>query len=137
MDTNNSETEVKISSLMKELQSNAITLESLIMQHLNRIDIINEEIITISKPFNESSDKIKKDIETLVFLLKKSIKTGSGDITYVKGAVRRNWNLDALDEICETDKYIKEKIWNLRKENEGTPQVRIKVELKGISTNDI
>ena len=131
------EIELELTNLMQELQRNAIVLETVVTPFSRLIENINKDIEQVSKPYREKSGEIQNKIKELTFIRGKSLKTGSGNITYVKGAVRRNWNLDALDIICEEDKYVKDKIWNLREEKEGEPQVRIKVDTKGISVTDI
>jgi len=131
------EIELELTKLMQELQQNTIVLETALAPFTRLIENINNDIEQVSKPFNEKSVKIQKRITELALIRKESLKTGSGNITYVSGAVRRNWDLDALDEICDEDEYVKEKIWNLRDEKEGKPQVRINVETKGKSVIDI
>lgn len=131
------EIELELANLMQELQRNAIVLETVVTPFSRLIENINKDMEQVSNPYNEKSVKIQNRIKELAFIRRKSFKTGSGNITYVRGAVRRNWDLDALDEICESDIYVKEKIWNLREEKEGEPQVRIKVEKGGISSLEL
>ena len=50
-----------------------------------------------------------------------------GKINFKKGAVRRTWNLDALDQICSAKPEIKEAIWPFREEKTGEPSISIKL----------
>jgi hypothetical protein len=46
-------------------------------------------------------------------------------------------DLDKLDEVCNEDEIVREKIWNFRKETEGEPSVTIKVDIQGTSVTNI
>jgi len=131
------EIELKLYELMSDLQKVSIDLENAIEPYMTIVEENLKKQEEVSVPYSKRCEEIQNQIKKLTLLRAKSLKTGSGNITYVKGANRRNWNLDALDTICETDEYIKEKIWDFREENLGEPQVRIKVETKGKSVTEI
>ena len=129
--------EFELTNLMQELQKVSIELERVIEPYSSAIEEIIKKEEEATESLSKKSVEIQEKIKELTFLRAKSLKTGSGNITYVKGSIRRNWDLDGLDLICDIDEHVKNRIWNLRKEKEGEPQVRIKVELKGKSVINI
>jgi len=100
------EIELELTKLMQELQQNSMLLETTLAPFARLIENINKDMNELSQPISEKSIEIQDKIKELTLLRGKSLKTGSGNITYVKGAIRRNWDLNALDIICEIDEYI-------------------------------
>lgn len=131
------EIELEVTKLMQELQQNAIVLETTLAPFSRLIENISKDMEQLSEPYSKKSVEIQDKIKELVLIRAKSLKTGSGNITYKKGGTRRKWDLDALDKVCEENKDIKENIWRYRFEDEFPPQVLIKVETKGKSVTEI
>lgn len=131
------EIELELTKLMQELQQNSIVLETMLAPFSRLIENINKDVEHISKPFDEKTSKIEERIRELTLMRGRSLKTGSGNITYRKGGIRRSWDLDLLDEACERNEDVKNKIWVYRTETPTNPQVLIKVEKGGISVADI
>lgn len=131
------EIEFEVTNLMQELQKNEKELEVARFPYMKIIEDASNIMNDVSSPFNIKSAEIQEKIKKLILIREHSLKTGSGNITYRKGATRRTWDLDKLDTICDFDPYIKTSIWNLRKETIGEPSVTIKVDTKGTSITDI
>lgn len=83
----------------------------------------------LAEPFEMRSERIRDDIESMVLIMAKPFECEYGQVKYKKGGERRSWNLDALDDICNADPDIKEKLWPHRKVSTTDPSVTI--ELKG------
>ncbi len=131
------EIELELTKLMQDLQQNAISLET----NTSLLNFLLEDVIKsieeVSKPYNEKSVEIQTKIKELTLIRAKSLKTGSGNITYRKGGIRRSWDLDLLDEACDINPHVKQAIWSYRTETPTDPQVLIKVENKGKSAINI
>ncbi len=131
------EIEVEIINLMQKLQQNEMSIENIKLQYSPILEEVNKQIEEDSAQYIKVSSEIQDRIKELALLGAKSIKTGSGNVTYRKGSVRRTWDLDKLDEVCNVDPFINMKIWQYRKETIGEPSVTIKVDTKGISITNI
>jgi hypothetical protein len=131
------EIELRLYELMYELQNISNRLEIEIAPHSAIVEEKLKTIEAISEPYSKKCSDIQDEIKKLSIIRAKSLKTGSGNITYRKGGVRRKWDLDMLDNTCEDNEYIKEKIWKYRKEEQFEPQVLIKLEKEGKSVTEL
>lgn len=131
------EIEIEVTNLMQELQQVSKEIEIIIAPYIAIVEENLKKQDEVSAPLGIKSAEIQEKIKKLILLRGKSLKTGSGNATYRKGAIRRSWDLDKLDQICDTDGIVKAKIWNFRKETEGEPSVTIKVDTKGTSITNI
>lgn len=131
------EIELELVKLMKELQIVSKELEIAISPYLKIVEENLKKQEEVSEPYSIKCVELQEKIKKLTMLRAKSLKTGSGNITYVKGSVRRSWDLDKLDNICKENKDIKDKIWSYRKEDDIDPQVRIKVDINGKSVTEL
>lgn len=52
-----------------------------------------------------------------------------GKISYRKGAVRRTYNAESLDMLCNAESEVKKLIWPFRSETVGEPSISIKLEV--------
>ena len=80
------EIEFELYKLMLELQHVAISLEILISPYAAAIEEIVEKKEELSEPYNKKFIEIQDKIKELTLLRGKSLKTGSGNITYVRGS---------------------------------------------------
>ena len=131
------EIDFKVIELMQELQKMSVEIENITKPFTDIIEENRKKQEEVSAPYQQKYEELQNKIKELTFLRTKSIKTGSGNVTYKKGSVRRNWNLDALDMVCDVDQYVKEKIWKFREEKQSDPQVLIKIETQGKSTMEL
>ncbi len=131
------EMELELYKLMSELQQVSIDLEKIIEPYALAMEEIARKEEEACESLSIKSVEIQEKIKELALKRAKSLKTGVGNITYRKGGVRRKWDLDSLDLVCENNIDVKEKIWNLRKEEPFEPQVLIKIETKGKSVSDL
>jgi len=131
------EIELEVTRLMQELQTITKNIEILIAPYEKIMEEATNKIEEISLPYKKNTEIIETRIKELILLRAKSLKTGSGNVTYKKGAVRRSWDLDALDGVCDRDVDVKNRIWNYRKETIGEPSVTIKVDTEGTSITNI
>ena len=129
--------ELELYKLMSELQQVSIDIEKVIEPYAIAMEEITRKEDQATESLSIKSVKIQEKIKELALKRARSLKTGSGNITYRKGGIRRKWDLDSLDLVCENNTDVKEKIWNLRKEEPFEPQVLIKIETKGKSTSDL
>lgn len=134
---NEIDVEITLNTLMSELKQISLQMKSAIDPYNKEIEILSKKIDEISKPLVEQSQLIQHDITELALQRAKSYKCSSGNIQYRKGGVRRKWDLDGLDKMCEIDPYIKTNIEHLKTEEKFDPQVRIRVEMEGVSINDL
>ena len=131
------EIELELYKLMSELQQVSIDLEKVIEPYAIAMEEIAKKEERATESLSEKSVEIQEKIKELSFKRAKSLTTGVGNITYRKGGIRRKWDLDSLDLLCENNTDVKEKIWNLRKEEPFEPQVLIKIDTKGKSVSDL
>ncbi len=129
--------ELTLNTLMAELKEISTKMKSVIDPYSKEVETLSKKNEEISKPFVEQSQRIQHDITELVLQRAKSYKCSSGNIQYRKGGIRRKWDLDGLDKMCEIDSYIKTNIEHLKTEEKFEPQVRIKVETEVVSINDL
>lgn len=131
------EIELKLYELMSELQKVSIDIENTMNPYIDVIEEASKKMDEVSEPLSVKSVEIQEKIKELTLLRAKSLKSGFGSITYRKGGVRRKWDLDKLDLVCKDDIYVKDQIWNFRKEEKFEPQVLIKIEKDGKSVSDL
>lgn len=82
----------------------------------------------MAEPYLKGIEDIEAQIKLPMLEYQHTFISSSGKINFRKGAVRRTWNLDALDQICEVRKDIKNVIWAFREEKTGEPSISIKLE---------
>lgn len=120
--------EVILFELMKEYRVTADNLEDACEQLDEEIKRLQDARRIIAEPF----EKVLADIEAKIRLpmldRKASFICNFGKISFRKGAIRRIWNLNALDQICGAKPDIKEAIWAFRSETVGEPGVSIKLD---------
>ncbi len=131
------EMELELYKLMSELQQVSIDLEKIIEPYALAMEEIARKEEEACESLSIKSVEIQEKIKELALKRAKSLKTGAGNITYRKGGIRRKWDLDSLDLVCENNTEVREKIWNLRKEEPFAPQVLIKIDTKGKSISDL
>ena len=133
------------SEVIKQLRPEEVTLLELLSEYKqisnkvdNAVKDINrqiEELIAvrsgISKPYLDILNDIEAKIRAPMLEYKHTFISSVGKINYRKGAVRRTWNLDALDQICEAKPSIKSEIWAFREEKTGEPTISIKLNSEG------
>ena len=131
------QTELELYSLMGQLKQVSLAMIDATKLQVEQLESLSKDIDRIAEPYSVESQAIQDKIKTLTLQRAKSLKTGSGNITYRKGGFRRTWDLDNLDKYCERFKDIKDTIWHLREEKPFDPQVLIKVDLEGQSNATI
>lgn len=96
---------------------------------------IDEQIVilqtcrkTLTKPWEEILNDVESKIQLIMSDRKSSFKSDYGKIIYTRAGVRRSWNLDALDMICNSNPIVKQFIWALRKEEPFDARISIKVD---------
>src|SRR3989304_2007310 len=104
------EIELEVTRLMQELQTITKNIEILISPYEKIMEETTNKIEEISLHYKQNTKIIESRIKELILLRAKSLKTGSGNVTYRKGAVRRTWDLDALDGVCDRDVDVKNRI---------------------------
>lgn len=129
--------ELKLYELMSELQKVSVDIERVMEPYISVIEEASKKMDEVSEPLSIKSVEIQEKIKELTLLRAKSLKSGFGSITYKKGGIRRKWDLDKLDTVCQDNIYVKEHIWNFRKEEKFEPQVLIKIEKDGKSVSEL
>lgn len=81
----------------------------------------------IVKPYEKLLNEIKTNIQVMMFDRKSSFTSEYGKITYYSAGVRRTWNLDSLDLICNGNPLVKQFIWPFRNEEPFDARITIKV----------
>lgn len=82
----------------------------------------------VAEPYEKVLADIEAKIRLPMFDRKAAFICNFGKISFRKGATRRTWNLDALDQICGVKPEVREAIWAFRTETTGEPSISIKLE---------
>jgi hypothetical protein len=125
--------ELELYNLMGQLKQVSLAIENATKIQLEQVETLLRDIEIISEPYSKESVELQDKIKALTLQRGKSLKTGSGNITYRKGGIRRSWDLDGLDRYCEKFPDIKATIGHLKTEKEFEPQILIKVDTEGKS----
>ncbi len=119
--------EITLNELMREYkriadeQSEACKLLDI------QIENLTETRQILAEPYQYKLADIEAQIRLPMLDRQGSFICSFGKINFRKGAVRRTWNLDALDQICEARKDIKNVIWMFREEKDGEPSITVKL----------
>ena len=125
----------QLSSLMSQLRTVSAEMNFLLRPY-NMIVAENlEKVEELSTPYKITMETLQAQIKKLALVRAESYKCVAGAITYIKGSVRRSWDLDEMDKLCRIDEKLKRQIWNLRTETSVDPAVRIKIIDKPIATD--
>lgn len=92
------------------------------------IERLQEQKHTIASVYITRLEDIEAKMRQPMLDRKSTFVCAYGKINFRKGAVRRTWNLDALDQICNAKPEVKEEIWALREEKTGEPSISVKLE---------
>ncbi len=122
------EPEVALSTLMREYKKNTDARNEQISVTRMQIENLTAHMNFLAAPFDAVLQELYGKIEALTFERKERFICASGKVTYFKPGVKRSWDLDALDNTCNFDPYIKQMIWMHRKEAPFEPRIQIKVE---------
>lgn len=125
--------EIELYSLMDHLKQVSLAMKDATKIQVEQIQALTRDIDRITEPYSEESQKIQDKIKELVLQRAESLKTGSGNITYRKGGVRRHWDMNKLEAWLDVHLDVKKQIWDFRSEEKFNPQVLIKVDLEGVS----
>ncbi len=82
---------------------------------------------TLAKPHQDKLIELEAKMRLPMLDYQHTFKCSAGSINYRKGAVRRTWNLDALDQICTAKPEVKNEIWAFRQETIGEPSITVKI----------
>ncbi len=118
---------VTLNALMMEYKQNVHEIKNACHDVDEQIANLSEIRNSLARPYQERLNEIETQIRLPMLDRASSFVCAYGKIGYRKGAVRRTWNLDALDQICEAKPEIKEQIWPFREEKTGEPSISIKV----------
>lgn len=122
------EPEVALSTLMREYKENSDARNKEIESTLAQIDNLTSYMGGLAAPYDQILNELQSKIQALMFERKERFICASGKVTYFKPGVKRSWDLDALDNTCNFDPYVKQMIWMHRKESPFDPRIQIKVE---------
>jgi hypothetical protein len=99
------------------------------LHNLNaEINQLTEVRSILAKPYQEKLAEIEAQIRITMLDRKASFISVFGKVSFRKGAIRRTWNLESLDAVCNAKPEIKDAIWMFREEKIGDPQISIKLE---------
>lgn len=121
------EPEVVLSSLLREYKKNTEARAEQISVTRMQIENLTAHMNFLAAPFDAALQELYGKIETLTFARKEKFVCESGKVTYFKGGVKRSWDLDALDNTCNFDPFVKQMIWMHRQESPFDPRITIKV----------
>ena len=123
--------EVALNELLNEYKQISAKVDNAVKDINRQIEELIEIRSEISKPYLDELNDIEARIRLPMLEYKHTFISSAGKINYRKGAVRRTWNLDALDQICEAKPSIKNEIWAFREEKTGEPTISIKINEEG------
>ena len=92
-----------------------------------QIENLSETRQILAEPYQHKLADIEAQIRLPMIDRQSSFICSFGKINFRKGATRRSYNLDALDQLANHDAYIKDKIWAFRTETTGEPSITVKL----------
>jgi len=125
--------ELQLNELMRQYSITIFKLEEACQKLNTEIDKLTAARDNIKKPYVDILNDIETQIRLPMLDLKTSFVCAYGKINFKKGAVRRTWNIDALDQICDARKDIKNVIWAFREEKTGEPSITVKIADVGVN----
>lgn len=81
----------------------------------------------IAEPYQKTLETLEMKMRLPMLDRQSTFTCSFGKINFRKGAVRRIWNLDALDQVCAAKPEVKENIWAFRSEVMGEPSITVKL----------
>ncbi len=121
------EPEVVLSALMHEYKENTDARNKEIESTLAQIESLTSYMNGLAAPYDQILHELQGKIQTRMFERKEKFICESGKITYFRAGIKRSWELDPLDRVCNSDPYVKERIWCFRNESPILPRITIKV----------
>lgn len=131
--------EVALAALMREYKANTEARAMALAQVNAEMDALSSRMNVLALPYEVMQNDLYGKIEALALergakMLEADPKatTGficeSGKITYFRPGIKRSWELDPLDRVCDSDPYVKERIWCFRNAAPILPRITLKVE---------
>jgi len=119
--------EIVLTDLLREYRQVSNELDSAC--HLIDIELenINEHRDGVARSYLDKLADLESKMRLPMLDYQHTFVSSYGKINFRKGAVKRSWNLDALDAICNAKPEIKDTIWMFREEKTGEPSISIKL----------
>jgi len=124
----NPELMVILNDLMRGYEQTAKERDTLCNTIDAQIAGLQETRRLLAEPFEVKLAEIEAKMRQPMLDRAATFVCSYGKVAYRKGAVRRSWNLDALDQICNAKPEVKEQIWAFREEKIGEPSITVKLE---------
>ncbi len=131
--------EVALSQLMHDYKTNMQAKETALAEIHKEMEALTSRRNVLALPYEVTQEDLYGKIEALALdrgtkLVERDDKAKtaficeSGKITYFRAGIKRSWELDPLDRVCNSDPYVKERIWCFRNEAPILPRITLKVE---------
>lgn len=123
-----------IDSLLKSLKEQkdsellaCSNIDSELRELSDRMQTLQEERLKIANPFMQNQFLLESEIKKLVIAMSKSYKSDYGAVNFRSGYIKRSYNPEALDKICDANEMVKTMIYPFRTATPVPPSVTIKL----------
>lgn len=124
--------EIVLNELMREYKRIADAQSEACKMLDIQIENLTETRQILAEPYQHKLTDIEAQMRLPMLDRQASFVCLFGKINFRKGAVRRTWQLDALDTICANRPEIKDAIWMFREEKTGEPSITVKLAEIGV-----
>ncbi len=118
---------VTLNVLMMEYKQNTHEIKNACRDIDEQIANLSEIRNSLARPYQERLNEIETYMRQPMLDRAASFVCAYGKIGYRKGAVRRSYNAESLDMLCNAEPEVKKLIWPFREEKIGEPSISIKV----------
>lgn len=119
--------EAHLNELMREYRQIVYDLEIETHNVNDEIDKWTEIRNVLTKPYQDKLEELELKMRLPMLDRKTSFVCAYGKINYRKGAIRRTYNAEALDQLCAAKPELKDIIWPFRTESIGEPSITLKI----------
>jgi len=119
--------EVVLNELMREYKRIADEQAEACKMIDIQIENLSETRQILAEPYQHTLAELEAKIRLPMLDYQHTFVSSYGKINFRKGAVRRSWDLDALDKICNAKPLIYDAIWVFREEKIGEPSITVKL----------
>ncbi len=118
---------IVLNALMSEYKQNMLEMKNACHDVDEQIANLSEIRNSLAQPYQDRLNEIETQIRLPMLDRASSFVCAYGKIGYRKGAVRRSYNAESLDMLCNAEPEVKKLIWPFREEKIGEPSISIKV----------
>ncbi len=118
---------IVLNALMMEYKQNAQEIQNACRDIDEQLANLSEIRKALAQPYQDRLNEIEAQMRQPMLDRATSFVCEYGKIGYRKGAVRRSYNIESLDMLCNAEPEVKKLIWPFRSETVVEPSISIKV----------